>query len=478
MKKLIFSLVSFILMILLFNTYKSGINRKYISSAEVPKLTDQELKNFQDAIKCPTISFGDTLNWDSIPFLDFRYVLERNYPLVHKNLKREIVGNYSYIYTWQGTDEKLNPYILMAHQDVVPIEENTQNLWTVKPFDGIIKDGYIWGRGATDDKINLISILEASEKLLQSGFNPKRTILFIFGQDEELGGRNGAIPISKLLENRGVKADLILDEGGFVTNEKIPHIDKPVAMLATAEKGYMSIELSVNIHGGHSSLPENETAMDVLMKSIVNLRSKPFEARFIISTKDFITSISPQMNFPYNVIMSNYWLFKPLILSQYKKSAPTNAMIRTTLVPTIFQSGIKDNVVPTYAKAIINLRLLPGDSSKEIINLIEHKINDKRVKVNIYGNNLSEASPTMPMSSHAYTFLDSIVRLSFDKTITAPILLTGGTDSRYFYKISNNIIKFSPMIDPIGFHGINERVSIESYRHAIWFYENLLRNSK
>ena len=263
-----------------------------------------------------------------------------------------------------------------------------------------------------------------------------------------------------------------------MTKEKVPGLSKPVALIGTSEKGYMSLELSVNKKGGHSSQPENETAIDILAKAIVHLREHPFEARFVESTQDLMKFLGPEMGFPNNMAFANSWLFKSLIIKNYSKSGTGNAMIRTTDVPTIINSGMKDNVVPTLATAIVNFRLLPGDSAAFVEKKVRELINDSRVIIKHYDDNISEASPTTPVSSLAFKRVDSIVKKSYSGVLSAPFLLIGATDSRHFADVSDNIIKFSPMMDPIGFHGIDERVSLESYQHSLWFFEQFLRSCK
>jgi carboxypeptidase PM20D1 len=366
MKKILLAILLLLLIfigIIAIKTINAPNLQSKITAIPAPALSDDALKHFQQSISYQTVSYGDVSLWDSLPFIAFRKFLETTYPLVHQQLKREIISNYSYLYKWQGLDTTLNPFILMAHQDVVPIEESTKTQWNFEPFSGIIKDGYVCGRGTTDDKINLISILESTEKLLKENFKPARTIYFVFGHDEELGGKNGAKKIAELLESRKVKAELVMDEGGFVTDEKVPGVTKPVALVGTSEKGYLSIEFSVNKMGGHSSMPESETAIDILTKAIVKLRSKPFEAKFVESTKNLFEFLGPEMKFPNNMAFANPIIFKSIIVKNYEKSSSGNAMIRTTFVPTIIHAGIKDNVVPTLATAVVNFRLLPGDSS-------------------------------------------------------------------------------------------------------------------
>lgn len=478
-------ILSFILLVLLIligivalKTITAPNLQSKIEATPLPLASDASLQHFQQAITYQTISYADAAKWDSTPFVNFRKFLEDTYPLVHHKLDREIISNYAYVYKWQGKDAILKPTILMAHQDVVPIEESTRNMWTVAPFAGIVKDGFIWGRGTTDDKINLISILESAEKLLKEDFQPERTIYFVFGFDEEIGGKQGALKIAKLFQDRNIKADMIIDEGGILTKEKVPGLSKPVALIGTAEKGYMSLELSVNKKGGHSSQPEHETAIDILSKAIIQIREHPFEARFVESTQDLMKYLGPEMKFPNNMAFANPWLFKSLIINDYSKSGTGNAMIRTTGVPTIINSGMKDNVVPTLATAVINFRLLPGDSANFVLQRVKEIVNDNRVVIKPYDDNISEASPTTPATSNAFERVDSIVKKSYSGVLSAPLLLIGATDSRHFTDVSDNIIKFSPMMDPIGFHGIDERVSLESYQHSLWFFEQFLRSCK
>ncbi len=481
MKKILLAILLLLLIfigIIAIKTINAPNLQSKITAIPAPALSDDALKHFQQSISYQTVSYGDVSLWDSLPFIAFRKFLETTYPLVHQQLKREIISNYSYLYKWQGLDTTLNPFILMAHQDVVPIEESTKTQWNFEPFSGIIKDGYVCGRGTTDDKINLISILESTEKLLKENFKPARTIYFVFGHDEELGGKNGAKKIAELLESRKVKAELVMDEGGFVTDEKVPGVTKPVALVGTSEKGYLSIEFSVNKMGGHSSMPESETAIDILTKAIVKLRSKPFEAKFVESTKNLFEFLGPEMKFPNNMAFANPIIFKSIIVKNYEKSGSGNAMIRTTFVPTIIHAGIKDNVVPTLATAVVNFRLLPGDSSKHIFQKVKTIINDDRVVMKNLSLDSPEATPVSSATSAAFKTIDSIIKKSYSGVLTTPFLMIGGTDSKHFHGVSENIFKFSPMKDPIGFHTIDERVSIESYRHSLWFFEQLMRSCK
>lgn len=458
--------------ILLLNTFTKSSVQMRVAARPAPEITDSALQHFKEAIAFKTISFGDRSRFDSTQFLGFRNFLERAYPGFHEQATREIINGYTLLYTWKGKNPSLKPIVLMAHQDVVPIEEGTESLWTVNPFAGEIKEDFIWGRGTTDDKINLISLLEAAEKLIRNKFQPEQTIYFSFGHDEEVGG-TGAIAVAKLLKERGVEAEFVMDEGGIITTNQIPGITKPVALIGTSEKGFLSILLSVEKAGGHSSMPARETAIDILTSAIVRLRANPFEARFSESMSGFIESLGPEMPFVQRLAFANPWLFRGMIVGIYESSAGGNAMVRTTVAPTILQAGMKDNVIPTLATATINFRLLPGDKVEAVINKVKEIIADDRITINVFGG-FSEASAVTPMNSTGYKQIEKAIKTSYADLLTSPFLMIGATDSRYFGEVSPNIIKFSPMIDPIGFHGIDERVSLESFKTALWFYEQLL----
>lgn len=462
--------------IVLFNTFPFTSKQVLVEAIPAPELTDENLLHFQQALSYKTISYGNPTQFDSSQFIGFRKFLADSYPITHSKLNHEIVAEYSLLYTWLGKNPSLKPIILMAHMDVVPIEEATKDMWSFDPFAGTIKDDFIWGRGTTDDKINLISIFEAIEKLLKEDFQPERTIMLAFGHDEEIGGK-GAISIAALLLERKVEAEMILDEGGIITEEKLPGVTKPVALIGTSEKGYLTLELMVEKPGGHSSMPDKETAIDILARALVKLRDKPFAPDFSEPMIGLMENVGPEMPFVQRMAFANPWLFKKMIIRTYEQTGPGNAMIRTTLVPTIINAGIKDNVVPTVAKATINLRLLPGDSSDVVIARLKEIIEDDRITFT-KSTTLAEASAVTPFNSLAYQKISTAIKKSYPKLVASPFLVIGATDSRHFGKISTNIIKFSPMIDPIGFHGIDERVSLKSYQTALWFYEQLIRDTK
>lgn len=469
--------IGLLTILLIFNTLRYSSKQEPTEAQPIPPASENNISHFQEAIKFKTVSFEDSTKYDSVPFFNFHKFLETTYPLIHQKLKREVISKLSLLYEWEGKNPNLAPIILLAHQDVVPVEEASIDQWSVDPFGGQVKDDFIWGRGTVDDKINLISIFEVTEKLLQEGYQPQRSIYLVFGHDEEQGGNSGAKNIASLLQSRNVHADLVMDEGGFITTDKVPFLEKPVALLGTSEKGYMSLTLTANKTGGHSSMPEPETAISILTRALDRIHENPFEAEFIGSSQSFLDFVGPEMPFFQKMLFANQWLFNRILLNIYEKSASSNATVRTTSVPTILKAGMKDNVIPTMAEATVNFRLLPGNSSSDVIERVKKLIDDDRIKISIAHNFAVEATPkASSVDGFGFTKVSQTINKSIGNTFVAPFLMIGGTDSRYFSILSDNIIKFSPMIDPIGFHTIDERVSIKSFGMNLWFYEQLIRN--
>lgn len=436
---------------------------------------DSAIKHLSDAVKIQTISTEAGQPIDTTSFLRFKIFLENAYPLIHRNLQRVVINEFSYIYIWKGKNAALSPFMLLAHSDVVPVEKKSENSWQNPPFSGIVKDSAIWGRGANDDKGCLISILEAAENLLKQNLQPERTFYFCFGHTEETSLPNGAPSIVNWLYDNKVKPELILDEGGFITKDNFKELNRPIALLGVSEKGYTSFELSVEKQGGHSSMPGRETAIDILVKAITRIRETQMPASITLPTRLMLEKIGPGLGFTTRMALANQWLFKPLLISQFESSNGTYASIHSTIVPTIIESGVKDNIVPAIAKATINCRILPGESSLDVLSFIKKAINNKEVRINIIKESLAEPTSMTPVESKAFKLIESTCYRTMDNVVPVPFLMIGGTDSRFYRKISNNIINFSPMLDPKGYHGIDEHLTFNDLKRMLLFYELILR---
>lgn len=443
-------------------------------AAPLAALPDSAISHLSNAIRIPTISPQDPSRIDTGVFLRYRSFLETAYPLIHQRLSREIVTDFSYIYTWKGTDPSLAPLILMAHYDVVPVEPATEKLWTAHPFGGEIKGDTVWGRGAVDDKCSMISIMEAVEALLRQNFTPRRSVLLCFGHNEESTG-TGAAAIASLLKQRGVHAGMVVDEGGEITRNKFPGVQRPIGLIGIGEKGYATFELLAEKTGGHSSRPDRETAIDMLSRALYKLRQEQTPRRILPPTREFLTRISGSSNdFLNKLALNNLWLFEGYVVYKMGEDKDGRAMISTTIVPTILESGVRENVIPSQARAIVNTRILPGESIKEVEAFIRKGVDDDRIKVRLTGDFATEPSSMTDFHSDVFKKVSDAAIAVSDDLIPVPFIMVGATDSRNFRSISDGVINFCPTTDSKGYHGIDERLPVKDFQRAIQFYTLLI----
>ena len=455
---------------------------KQISKEKIPtiEIDQATFERFSNALKIKTISPENPKDFDSLSFNKFNHYLETTYPLTDSLLVKKQFSNYSHLYQWEGTDTNLKPIVLMAHLDVVPVIEENLTDWKQPPFEGKVVNDTLWGRGTIDDKIGVIGLLEATERLLKEGYEPERTLYLSFGHDEEIGGLKGAKVIVEYLKAQGVEAEYVLDEGGTISQGIIPGITKDVALIGVAEKGYVSLELSVKKEGGHSSMPEKESAIDILSAAIVKVKSQPFPAKLAGPIAGFIEYLGPEMSGINRFIFANRWLFSSIITGVYEKTGSGNALVRTTTAPTIFNAGVKDNVIPQNAKATINFRIMSGEDSNSVMDRVKKLINDPRIKIE-KGRMQSEPSKVSSTNSFGFRQLQSTIAEVYPDALVAPFLVIAGTDAKHFEPIANDIYRFSPMIinanNIKSFHGLNERIAVKDFKQAVRFYHRLIENS-
>jgi len=445
----------------------------------VPKVTISEgaAGRLAGAIRIPTISQeSGAIHGDA--FRALHAYLQVAFPRAHSELRREVVADYSLLYTWPGTDPSLKPILLLGHLDVVPVEPGTERDWQEDPFGGRIADGFIWGRGAIDNKSAVVGTLEAVELLVSEGFRPPRTVHLAFGHDEEAGGTGGASAIAAHFRSRRVEFEMILDEGGVIADGILPGVATPVALVGIAEKGFVSIELSTRAAGGHSSLPPSESAIGILAAAIARLEKNPLEARFDGATRQLFERIGPEFPFGQRLIFANLWLTRRLVAARLEASPATNAMVRTTTAATLIQGGTKDNVLPTQARAVVNFRILPGDRVAGVVEHVRRTIEDSRVEVKLGGRFSSEPSAISSTQSESFQRMELAIRRAIPGVRVAPYQVVVATDSRYFQDLSANVFRFLPVRvtpeDLERMHGVNERIEVARYEDAIRFYRQLL----
>ena len=433
------------------------------------------------SVRIPTISHEDPAALNAQSFQDLHAYLQAQFPKVHSELQRETIGTHSLLYTWPGSDPSLKPILLMGHMDVVPVEPGTEEKWQEKPFSGRIAEGFIWGRGAIDNKSAVVGTLEAVEMLLTEGFRPARTVHLAYGHDEEVGGARGAREIAALLKRRGVQLEMVLDEGGVIGDGILAGVSAPTALVGIAEKGFATVELSTRLPGGHSSLPPRQSTVGILSAAVARLEENPMPARLETPTRQLFERIAPLSPFVQRAVFANLWATRPLMIQKLEQTPSTNAMVRTTTAVTMFQAGTKDNVLASRARAVVNFRILPGDSVAGVVEHVRRVVGDPRVDVKPAGNFSAEPSAISSTESTSFRTLERTIQSVVPDAVVAPYLVVVVTDSRYFGELSSNVFRFLPIRltaqDLDRMHGTNERIAVRDYHQAIRVYRQLIRNS-
>ena len=479
--RLFLSILLIIFSIIIINTVSYSSNQIDVAAVKQINVDDEVIQRLSAVVQIPTLSYSSKV--DSAAFVKYHSYVDTNFPFVDSLLEKITINEFSRIYKWQGRNPNLKPYLLMAHTDVVPVEKESQTRWTEPPYSGTVKDNFIWGRGTLDDKVSAMGILETTEMLLKENYEPQRTIYFAFGHDEEVGGKNGAQAMVEYFLQQKISFEYVLDEGSIVVEDAVSGLTQPLALIGTAEKGYCTLQLNVNLkEGGHSSMPPQETAIGILSHALATLEDHPFPATISQNAQELFDHIGPEMTLPNKAIFANLWLFEGVLKSQFEKSPPSNAMIRTTIAPTILEGGLKDNVMPTNVSATINFRIIPGQTSETVIEYLKETIDDERVEiVRKNASFASEPSKISSSSSFGYNALQKTVKEIFPETVVSPSLVIAGTDSRFYEPVSKNIYRFLPVQltneDLKRIHGIDERISVENYKRMIAFYYQLILNS-
>jgi len=475
-------LVVALLAVLLFNTLRLP-NRQPGPVPAAPAVAvapDSALAHLAGALRIATVSRTNYAETDTLPFDQLQAYLQRTFPLVHQRLTLQKVNRYGLLYEWPGTDPALKPLLLLAHQDVVPVLPGTEGQWTRPPFAGQQAGGYLYGRGALDDKLNVLGQLEAVEALLRAGFRPRRPVLLAFGHDEETQGRRGAGALAAVLQKTHPQLEMVLDEGGLIKADGVAGLTQPVALVGVSEKGYLTLELSANGPGGHSSMPPALTSVGRVAAAVARLEAQPFPARLDGGVSGLLAYLAPAVPFGKRLVFANQWLFGPLIEKSLAAMPSGNAALRTTTAPTIMRGGDKDNVLPGQATATVNFRLLPGDAVPAVIERVKEIINDPQVQVKTLGEGRA-ASPVSGTDNAAFATLARTIKSVFPAALVAPYVVVGATDARAYAGLCPQATyRFMPVLmDQAAIeslHGTNERLRPAAYQDVVRFYAALLKN--
>ncbi len=464
--------------VLLYNSFRLS-SREFTPVRHSPATVDVEAlgRQLSALVRIRTVApQPGTGQVDRTVFQDFHRVLQRLYPKVHEHLEVRTVNRYSLLYTWHGSDSALRPILLLAHMDVVPAPGARR--WRQPPFSGRISAQHVWGRGTLDDKGSIAAMFHALEALLDGGYRPARSLIIALGHDEETGGRDGAMHLARVLQERGVRPLFILDEWSPVISRGLLGLRRPVALIGIAEKGYMNVRLSVRAHSGHTSRPPRRTAIGRLARALARVERHPMPADYSHPTRAMLEQLAPQASLLTRLTVANPWLFEQVLLEKLGRSPATNALIRTTAVPTLVHAGSKENVLPAEASALLNVRLLPGVEPDRVLAHLRKVIADSRVTVEIAGRPV-RASAVSADDSDSYVGLARIISRVYDNVLVAPTLMIGAADSRHYQRLNAPVYRFRPlqltMADTRRVHGIDERVSLTSLKQAAQFYSLLFQ---
>lgn len=443
--------------------------------------SEKAAERLAQAIRLKTISYQEASDFIAEPFLQLIDLVAVTFPKVEQKLEKKVINRYSLLYRWRGKNPELKPLIFLAHLDVVPPDPKTAGQWQYPPFSGAIEDGYIWGRGTLDDKSSVFGVLEAVEYLIAQGFVPDRSIYLAFGHDEEIGGKQGAAKIAQYLKHQGVNALFTLDEGMVIVDEQLSPAQKMTGIIGVAEKGYVTLELNAKVAGGHSSMPAKESAVGALAKAVLALEENQMKPSLTGVSGELFEFLGPEMNGVKKLLFANRWLFDAVIMSVLLEKKSTAAMIRTTTAVTLLNAGVKENVLPAEASALVNFRILPENTSNDVLQHARTVVNNQAVTIQIVNNGmLKEASKISATDSFAFTQIGKTIQQIFKGALIAPGLVLAGTDSVHYEALSENSYRFAPYTfgpeDLSRVHGVNERIGIEDYRQMIQFYAQLILN--
>lgn len=461
--------------VILFRTFTYGGALESIQPVELPLSpeidTAQAAERLGAAIRFRTVTRigGDPQPGQEGPWLDMQAWMTETYPSFHAASAREMIpGGYSLLFTWTGSDTALDPILLMAHQDVVPVNEGTESDWDAPAFSGEIKNGYVYGRGAIDDKGSMIGQLEALDALARDGFAPKRTILLMLGHDEEVSGSGAQAGIA-LLKARGIRPVMALDEGYMVVDPS-PLTGAPMGYIGVAEKGYVTLDITVTAQGGHSSTPPRDSATVRLSRALMALDTNQMPSHLDKSpAADLFRLTGQDMPFLQRMAFANQWLFGGMIDKQMSAIPVANAMVRTTTAPTMLSASTKENVLAQRATATVNFRIHPADTVESVIEHVKAVTNDiEGISVTTAGDGISgtAASPVSATDNLPYGVLNAVAEEIGEGAPVAPALVLGATDSRYASVVTDNVYRFVPAVmsaeDLTGFHGTNERIKVDT----------------
>ncbi len=434
---------------------------------------EKAIYSLRELVKCKTISYYDSSLEDNIEFGKFLMLLPELYPLVFENCSFITLPDRAILFCYKGKKSD-NPSVMMAHYDVVPVNEE---FWDKPPFEAIIEDGVMWGRGTLDTKVTFNAVLSSAEELIKNNFVPENDIYFAFSGGEEVNGK-GAENIVQWFKENNISPALVVDEGGAVVENVFPGVKKPCGLIGIAEKGMMNLTFTTNSSGGHASAPKPHTPIGILANAVKKVEDKPFKMHLTTPAKEMFNVLGRHSTFLYRMIFANLWLFKGVLDILAKSTGgEMNALLRTTVAFTQAEGSTAPNVIPPKASVTANMRLNPLDTVNSAKERIKKLINDDSIELTV--GSFMEPSPISEVYCDSYNKVAKAVKDTWKDCIVAPYLMVQCSDSRHYKDISRNVYKFSAMAltkeERASIHGNNEKIRLEAITQAVEFYIRLMK---
>lgn len=434
---------------------------------------DKAVESLRTLVRFKTVSYRDKALENNEEFDALVDSLPQLYPAVFEKCEFKKLPDRALLFRWAGK-ERGKATVLMAHYDVVPVNEE---MWDKPPFEAILEDGVIWGRGTLDTKVTVNGVLFAADHLIRQGFTPQNDIYFAFSGGEEING-NGAKNIVDYFEEQGIELSLVVDEGGAVVEGVFPGVKTPCGLIGIAEKGMIDVKYETKSNGGHASAPKPHTPVGVLSKACAKIENNPFKCHITKPVREMFDTLGRHSTLLYRVIFANLWLFSPVLALLGKlQGGEMNALLRTTVAFTQMQGSDATNVIPPKAHMVSNIRLNPADTMDSALEYLKKIVNDENVDITImHGMNPSRISQT---DCDAYQKVAKAVASTWKGCLVSPYLMVQCSDSRHYGRISDKVYRFSAMDltseERATIHGNNEKIRVECAKSAVEFYIRLIK---
>ena len=440
---------------------------------EVAFNKDASIAALQELVRCKTISYNDHSLEDDGEFEKLLRLLPSLYPRVFDVCSLRQFPDRGLLFRWPGKSDAA-PSVMMAHYDVVPVEERK---WDKPPFEGIIEDGVLWGRGTLDTKVTFNGVLSAANHLISKGFVPENDIYFAFSGGEEVNGM-GAVQIVNYFKRHEIRPALVVDEGGAVVENVFPGVKKPCGLIGIAEKGMMNVCYSTQSGGGHASAPPRKTPVTTLANACRSVIKHPFKMHITKPAREMFDTLARHSTFLYKVIFANMWCFRPVLdLICRLSGGEMNALVRTTTAFTMMEGSNARNVIPAEAKLVSNMRLNPADSVASATAHLRHVVKDNSVNISVLES--FEPSPISETDCQSWNKVAAAVSETWPGCIVSPYLMVQCSDSRHYRDLSNHVYRFSAMDltaeERKTIHGNNERIRLDCAMRAVEFYIRLMQ---